>query len=245
MYYKGSTMNRSVLKAALAGSILSVSSFANAGLIGVWGGGFSTWDSYLANSGHTAVDIDSSSTLAELSLLDQVWLIRQDGDSDLLDYVANGGTLVTEWRASTWAITNNAMLDATVTQYAYVNSNETISFTAQGQALGLGDALGSSYSNGGSTQFFEEFTNIGSEVDIVATFNGGRIAGISGMYGAGNVLSLGWDWQDVGTSNSITQSLVNDISGVSFRSTSVPEPSTLAIFALGIMGLASRRFKKQ
>jgi hypothetical protein len=28
-------------------------------------------------------------------------------------------------------------------------------------------------------------------------------------------------------------------------STSVPEPSTLAIFALGIIGLASRRFKKQ
>jgi hypothetical protein len=27
--------------------------------------------------------------------------------------------------------------------------------------------------------------------------------------------------------------------------TSVPEPSTLAIFALGIMGLAARRFKKQ
>ena len=27
--------------------------------------------------------------------------------------------------------------------------------------------------------------------------------------------------------------------------TSVPEPSTLAIFALGLMGLASRRFKKQ
>jgi len=29
------------------------------------------------------------------------------------------------------------------------------------------------------------------------------------------------------------------------NSTEVPEPSTLAIFALGIMGLASRRFKKQ
>ena len=27
--------------------------------------------------------------------------------------------------------------------------------------------------------------------------------------------------------------------------TDVPEPSTLAIFALGIMGLASRKFKKQ
>jgi hypothetical protein len=29
------------------------------------------------------------------------------------------------------------------------------------------------------------------------------------------------------------------------RSANVPEPSTLAIFALGMMGLASRRFKKQ
>jgi len=35
---------------------------------------------------------------------------------------------------------------------------------------------------------------------------------------------------------------------VTFRiltNTTIPEPSTLAIFALGIMGLASRRFKKQ
>jgi len=33
-------------------------------------------------------------------------------------------------------------------------------------------------------------------------------------------------------------------SGIRVTSTDVPEPSTLAIFALGIMGLASRRFKK-
>lgn len=36
------------------------------------------------------------------------------------------------------------------------------------------------------------------------------------------------------------------LDNVSFTTaTSVPEPTTLAIFALGIMGLASRRFKKQ
>jgi hypothetical protein len=35
------------------------------------------------------------------------------------------------------------------------------------------------------------------------------------------------------------------ISGVYVRSTSVPEPATLAIFALGMIGLATRRFKKQ
>jgi len=44
-------------------------------------------------------------------------------------------------------------------------------------------------------------------------------------------------------------SSVNPTYGVALvraaSSTSVPEPSTLAIFALGIMGLASRRFKKQ
>jgi hypothetical protein len=30
-----------------------------------------------------------------------------------------------------------------------------------------------------------------------------------------------------------------------YRTVDVPEPSTLAIFALGMIGLASRRFKKQ
>jgi hypothetical protein len=35
------------------------------------------------------------------------------------------------------------------------------------------------------------------------------------------------------------------IDNVSLTTESVPEPSTLAIFALGMMGLASRRFKKQ
>lgn len=37
----------------------------------------------------------------------------------------------------------------------------------------------------------------------------------------------------------------NDIGSMLVRVTQVPEPSTLAIFALGLIGLASRRFKKQ
>ena len=37
----------------------------------------------------------------------------------------------------------------------------------------------------------------------------------------------------------------NSFINIELNSTSVPEPSTLAIFALGIIGLASRRFKKQ
>jgi hypothetical protein len=41
----------------------------------------------------------------------------------------------------------------------------------------------------------------------------------------------------------LSQSQINHIANWEVRD--VPEPSTLAIFALGIMGLASRRFKKQ
>jgi hypothetical protein len=48
------------------------------------------------------------------------------------------------------------------------------------------------------------------------------------------------------TSDILTSSNINSIYGVALvRVTEVPEPSTLAIFALGMIGLASRRFKKQ
>jgi hypothetical protein len=47
-------------------------------------------------------------------------------------------------------------------------------------------------------------------------------------------------------SSEITQDFRNVRTGVFIhRSVEVPEPSTLAIFALGMIGLASRRFKKQ
>jgi len=48
------------------------------------------------------------------------------------------------------------------------------------------------------------------------------------------------------TSDRIARDSSYHVWGVALvRTTSVPEPSTLAIFALGVIGLASRRFKKQ
>ncbi|MCJ8318038.1 MAG: PEP-CTERM sorting domain-containing protein [Colwellia sp.] len=44
------------------------------------------------------------------------------------------------------------------------------------------------------------------------------------------------------------QGIINDVYGidnVTYSGVQVPEPSTLAIFALGMIGLVSRRFKKQ
>jgi hypothetical protein len=60
--------------------------------------------------------------------------------------------------------------------------------------------------------------------------------------GTGNNHNLG----DVNTAGEdVSNHHENTIGGVYVRSTSVPEPSTLAIFALGMIGLATRRFKKQ
>jgi hypothetical protein len=56
----------------------------------------------------------------------------------------------------------------------------------------------------------------------------GEFSGEATLY-----LALGYDAQENGAIPVATTSI-----------TSVPEPSTLAIFALSIMGLASRRFKK-
>jgi hypothetical protein len=47
-------------------------------------------------------------------------------------------------------------------------------------------------------------------------------------------------------SMNLAQMSIGSVIHIDFQeSVSVPEPSTLAIFALGLMGLASRRFKKQ
>ena len=182
-------------KLMLIGASLLIGSNASAGVIGVWGYNFSTWNSYITNTGNTAVSVGAGSTAAQLSALDQVWLIRQTGDADLVDYVQNGGTLVTEWSGADWAVNTASMLDATVNTLGNLGTGTSVSYTASGAALGLGVNTGNPYSNSGATQFFKSFTGLGSDVDVVATA-GSYDVGISGAYGSGNVLALGWDWQD-------------------------------------------------
>jgi len=73
----------------------------------------------------------------------------------------------------------------------------------------------------------------GQNINGSNTFIGSSLAGI----GANNGTYI-WTW---GRNNAIDSLTVT----VGTITNDVPEPSTLAIFALGIMGLASRKFKKQ
>ncbi len=71
-----------------------------------------------------------------------------------------------------------------------------------------------------------------------------------GHWRAGDNSDYGWMTDVYGRTVTPTQTMSmttghSGVSSVLVRATSVPEPSTLAIFALGMIGLASRRFKKQ
>lgn len=72
----------------------------------------------------------------------------------------------------------------------------------------------------------------------------------SGGFDTGRVAAQGYENSHsftIGSNNlnNVTSSHTHSAYTVwAYRTTAVPEPSTLAIFALGIMGLASRRFKK-
>ena len=148
------------MKRAVLTLVLSLmAGAANAALIGLWGG--SQLSDEITDSGNSFVTVSASSSLADLQALDQVWLIRSNGDQDLIDYVFGGGTLVTEWDAATWALNTASLLDAT-DSYGCGGCRDDVTFTAQGVGLGFGTNLPNPYFNGPATEFFSAlFTNPG------------------------------------------------------------------------------------
>ncbi len=189
-----------MLKAAFAGLVLSVSSFANAGLITLDGSiddgtEVDHWSFFVTTSGSFTFDV----------------LAYEDAQND---FFANG--------------VDNDYLDSHI--YLFVND-------ANGAFIGSDDDGGVGTDGSLSSE----------DLDSLMTFhlNVGTYLFAIGDYDLSeSEARIGLNADNAGSDVGRYRVSISSAAGVAHVNR-VPEPSTLAIFALGIMGLALRRFKKQ
>ena len=197
-------MNKKMLKAALAGLVLSVSGFANAGLITGVG---STLDSI---GGGSLIDFTGISGSYTSLTIDNVTFISNGFSID--DNFNGNYNMVDRHFTDTNATEITFQFDSIITAFSFIH--------------GASDNITSLSAYNG--------------VNLIESFAIGNSKGSN-------------DFKYWGLSNSGMTSAVISFSSAdyifidnfAYKSVDVPEPSTLAILALGIMGLASRRFKKQ
>jgi len=165
----------------------------------------------LTNNGYTVTHNDTSlPSAAILANTDAVFLIRANGNADLATWVQNGGVLITEWTGSVWALNTSNLIDATDSGGGMIGTGTPVTFTSTAIGQTLGTSLPNPYADGGSTEFFRNFTALGPTVEIHATRPGDIPAIIGDNAGLGYVLAIGYDYQDIGgdLSGSNTEQLV-------------------------------------
>jgi hypothetical protein len=207
-------MNTKFFKAALVSVVLSVSGFANAGLIPF---GIQT-------------DIDTS------TLTNNGWSLNFQsvwGSQAAHDYEMFAGIALDEYVFIGALDTNttNIALGAAVLYsdlLNYTTGNNTNDY------------------NGASWYFRNDYSMGFAAIGETVTLNQADTSLDNGA-----LSKLSWHMMDAYTAGYRVGNYKNNSSGtfekVVFRAsaTDVPEPTTLAIFALGMIGLASRRFKKK
>lgn len=201
---KGSLMNIKMLKAALASLVLSVSGFANAGLIdqsNINGSGGVCGYNSIQCEWIQEIEVGISGQLLSIDFKINS-SATQDGFLNIYDSWSNTASLLGTINYTGLTLDNNNWFNIDV-------SSLNLSFE-------IGDFFAVGIAN-----------NLGLSGDSSAQYTQGNLAL---RYINGNFRDYSdWDLHFV----------------THVEPQSVPEPSTLAIFALGIMGLASRRFKKQ
>ena len=192
-------MNIKMLKAALAGLVLSVSGFANAGLI----------------AQEIEQTIDGQNFIFTLNADDY-----QVGTSSLLTIDVQG-----DFNSGIGSLEHIEAIIIEGVNYGSFEHTSTESYNVV-----QGPSLFNAY------RFSLDFTFDSATTNL---FLNDDILDIS-IYFAGKVNEqYGW-WTAVNGERSGPP----PYAAVSFAYSQVPEPSTLAIFALGIIGLATRRFLK-
>jgi len=215
------------LKVALTSLILCANGFANAGLIQV-----GTLPSYAGDC-----------TINCTPLLQQVYGSSNFtvGDSTITSISFFAG-------AGNWSAGNN--YEIWLSEFAPGVGNLTNSWSSNlGASAVLFDTIQiGNTTNGQAVTWSGNFSYNLSAGDLLVSVRNTGAAGGAAMYAS----SDGTKQRAYSFSSNTAQSMnVNRGNyGLVTRfttsaSTDVPEPSTLAIFALGLMGLASRRFKKQ
>ena len=239
-------MNFKFLKAATVGLVLSVTGFVNAGVIDSssvlldeagasqlenWlGQGDLNWDSVwygatgaTSSSWHSAVDgVSNTVSIYDITYAGQNYLIG--------GYNANVWSSTSGWASDSDGIWENFIFNLTTNtkaQTADPHANWAVGYLATYNHNNYFAAFGGGFDLWGGTG---QIGN-GGYAHYVGSYVGEQSTGL------GNIV----DGQQT-----LTQYTVNSLETFTFNeATSVPEPTTLAIFALGMIGLASRRFKKQ
>lgn len=217
-FIKEKMMNKKILKVALAGLVLSVCSFANAGIITV--DAFNS-GAYESNGSHNNnQNINTTSNRGSWLAFDLSGVSEQIVSATLevwSDSRNDTGQAFSWWDVST--------------PYASFNSGVNTSIYKD---LISGTVLASGIHEAGQINSF--IMNASAIVDLNLSTGTWLVGGNNND--SGN--AFGWT---NGVDTGDTLRLILETGQI--PETSVPEPSTLAIFALGIIGLASRRFKKQ
>jgi hypothetical protein len=233
---------RWILSVAIA-LLVTTGSHVEAAVISLFGSNSNgSVESFLDANGHVATDFAlAAPSAANLAGADVAIALRSAiFNADLVNFISNGGLLITEWDSAEPALDVHNLLNADGGSNSFIGSDTPITVTPAGVALGLNTGLPNPYADGPRTEFQWTLSNIGAGVDILAVFGANVPAVIGGAFGGGYVIVNSLDWADAfpaGASAS-GQFLLNEIA---LEPQQVPEPFTTALVGLGIASCALRR----
>lgn len=208
-------MRIKMLKAVVAGLVLSASGFANASLINIsdFDGSEQLFD-FNSETPTGTTPVTGAFTTDDFS-------IQSISDQYLLQ---SGGGSVLGTSGTAYNTYGNAG-----------NGDATILFDSAVSMFGMKFGTSGQISLSATISAFDEYDNLLEQITF-PDFNN-TFVGFSSSIG---IKSISIDRTD----NTFYFTFIDDIRYLSMTNTQIPEPSTLAIFGLGIMGLSYRKSKK-